>query len=121
MLTSILTHIVIGVMFFFVGTRWGYIIIESFKSPVDRKYLLAGQKWHLPGAGTIKLLSVWPECVTYFLTAEGPDHVRVMDRKLFGEHARDENGRDPAGRFHKSIKNRVLKFEVHNGNKNDET
>jgi hypothetical protein len=40
-----------------------------------------------------------------------------MNRKDFDALARDENGRDPRGRFRKPISERVLKFQVINGEK----
>jgi len=112
----IITHLLIGLLFFYVGTRWGSIIVDFFTDPANRRYLAAGQKWHIPGTGTIRVVAVWPESVLYFSTKTGPDgpHL-VMNREEFDALARDERGRDPKGNFHKSIQERVLKFEVKEG------
>lgn len=107
-----------GFFAFFMGARWGTIVIEAFRNANNPGGLAAGQKWRLPGVGMVRIVSVWPESVTYFLTKYGPGHVHVMDRKIFDECARDDMGRDPTGRFHKSIRERVLRFEVHKGDKN---
>lgn len=114
--TLVLLAIVWGVGFFFAGARWGTIVINFFVDPANRRYLAAGQKWHLPGTGTIRVVAVWPESVLYFSTKTGPDgpHL-VMNREEFDALARDERGRDPKGNFHKSIQERVLKFEVKEG------
>ena len=119
MLVSILTHLIVGTCFFFAGARWGTIVIEWIKGPMSGRYLSAGQRWHLPGFGTVRLVAVWPESVMYFITKHGPDQTYVMNRNEFDSSARDENGRDPKGRFHKSIQERVLKFELRNGGRKD--
>ena len=112
----IITHLLFGLVFFCVGARWGSIIIDFFTDPANRRYLAAGQKWHLPGAGTVRVVAVWPESVVYFLTKTGPDGGQlVMNREEFEALARDERGRDPRGNFRQSIRERVLKFEVKEG------
>ena len=115
-MTLSLSFILSCSFFFFIGARWGTIIIEFFIDPANRKYLAAGQKWHLPGVGTVRIVAVWPESVLYFSTKTGSSGGHLtMNRKEFDELARDENGKDPRGKFHKSIRERVLPFEIKEG------
>lgn len=113
--TLILLLIVWGVGFFFAGARWGMLVIESFKGPCERRRVVGGQRWHIPGIGKIVIVQVWDECVSYFTTKDGRSQIYIMNREEFNEVARDDSGRDPTGNFHKSIRSRVLPFEIREG------
>ena len=112
-----------GAIFFVVGYRWGYKVVTGINEviePISRGKIFPGQRWRIPGVGTVIIYDVWPETVSYYLSKRDPDEeigVYTMNRPDFEEGARDEQGRDGRGMFRTPEDRRVLKFEIIHGEK----
>lgn len=112
MFTFILAY---GLVAFYIGHKWGDLIIDQFKTPSSYGRIFPGQRWRVEGVGDVVVHSVWPECVTYYKASTGADALIVVNREDFEACARDMNGRDSKGRFRGTPDSRVLKFEIKSG------
>ncbi len=104
-----------GLGLFYIGHKWGDLVIEQFRAPGSHGRIFPGQRWKIPGVGEVIIYDVWPETVTYYKASSGSERLSVMNRPDFEAGARDMSGRDAKGRFRGTPETRVLKFEVKNG------
>ncbi len=104
---------------FYLGYKWGDLIIQQFKSPTSLGRIFPGQRWRIIGVGDVIIYSAWDECIAFYKSNDPSHEIRTMNRPDFEEGARDMNGRDGKGRFRGSLESRVLKFSVVNGKHND--